>query len=425
MRFQHTAISLACATLLVACGGGGGGTAGARAQSVDFRFPDARHLLEPPAPLVATASSGLPVTFTSNTPTTCTIDGNNLVTVAAGECSITATQAGDSTYMPSSTRQLFNVLKHKQWLKFPSPGFQAILQTPAPLVATSEGGLPVTFTSTTPDICSTNGSTLVLLGKGKCAITATQAGNDLYEAVTAKNVFLVGDQAPPVLTLMSGFASNGSKTIEGNDVGTYAGSNVDGWSCSDPNWCGKQLNADGSLAFHYVIQPNDPAHPNTESGVFAYAGMEFFTDGVVNGDGILKTGDTTAGVKVGLQSTIKLSVGENDEWFKTTNHDVRINLALGHYHKKNDGGNCNVTVTATFTPTGTALAPYEVQLASFDSFKESCDLTNLDAAAELANYPIVKVQVEAAAANTSLLGTPAVPKNFPTVITLAGPIILQ
>jgi hypothetical protein len=425
MRFQHTAISLACATLLVACGGGGGGTAGGKAQSVDFQFPDARYLLTPAAPLVATASSGLPVTFTSNTPTTCTIDGNNLVTVAAGECSITATQAGDSTYMAVSSKQLFNVLKHTQWINFPSPGFQSILQTPPPLVATSETGLPVTFTSTTPDICTTSGTALVLVSKGNCAITASQPGNDLYEAATAKNVFLVGDDTPPVLTLMSGFASDGNQTLDGNDVGTFAGSNVDGWWCSDANWCGKKLNADGSLAFHYVIQPNDPAHPNSESQIFAYTGIEFYAPGVANYGGILKTGDTTAGVKVGLQNTIKLSVGENDEWFKTTNHDVRINLSLGHYHKKNDGGDCNVTLTATFTPTVAALGTYEVQLASFNSFDQSCDLANLNPADELAKYPIVKVQVVAAASNTSVLGTPAVPKNFPTVLTLAGPITLQ
>ena len=424
MRFQHTAISLACATLLVACGGGGGTASGAKSQSVNFQFPDARHLLEPAAPLVATASSGLPVTFKSNTPTTCTIDGNNLVTVAAGECSITASQAGDGTYMPAEAKQLFNVLKHTQWISFPSPGFQSILQTPPALVATSESGMPVSFTSTTPDVCTTSGTTLVLVSKGSCAITAAQAGNDVYEASTAKNVFLVGDNTPPVLTFASGFASD-NKTIEGGDVGTYAGSNMDGWWCSDANWCGRKLNADGSLEFHYVVQPNDPAHPNTETSIFAYAGIEFYPESVKNWDGVLKTGNTTAGVQVGEQTTIKLSVAENAEWFSTTNHDVRINLMLGHYHKKNDGGDCNVTVTATFTPTVAALTKYEVQLSTFNSFKDSCDLASPDAAAELAKYPIVRMQVEAASPNASVLGTPAVPKNFPTVITLGGPITLQ
>ena len=41
MRFQFTAIALACATLLGGCGGGGGdkGADGGLAQSISFPFP--------------------------------------------------------------------------------------------------------------------------------------------------------------------------------------------------------------------------------------------------------------------------------------------------------------------------------------------------------------------------------------------------
>ena len=87
MRFQLTAVSLACAALLSACGGGGGSdtATGAKSQSVNFLFPGAHYLLVPPTPLVATASSGLPVTFSTNTPATCTVDGVNLVVVKAGD----------------------------------------------------------------------------------------------------------------------------------------------------------------------------------------------------------------------------------------------------------------------------------------------------------------------------------------------------
>ena len=53
--------------------------------------------------LNASASSGLPVTFASNSTDICSLSGNMLTPVAAGTCSITATQPGDNvTYGPAA-----------------------------------------------------------------------------------------------------------------------------------------------------------------------------------------------------------------------------------------------------------------------------------------------------------------------------------
>jgi hypothetical protein len=52
----------------------------------------------PSFPISATASSGLPVDFLSMTPLICTVSGNIITSVAAGTCSITATQAGNANY---------------------------------------------------------------------------------------------------------------------------------------------------------------------------------------------------------------------------------------------------------------------------------------------------------------------------------------
>lgn len=51
-----------------------------------------------PFPINATASSGLAVTFASTTPSVCTVSGNTVTIVAAGPCSITASQAGNANY---------------------------------------------------------------------------------------------------------------------------------------------------------------------------------------------------------------------------------------------------------------------------------------------------------------------------------------
>ena len=51
-----------------------------------------------PFALSATASSGLAVTFASNTASVCTVSGVTVTLVAVGTCSITASQPGNSTY---------------------------------------------------------------------------------------------------------------------------------------------------------------------------------------------------------------------------------------------------------------------------------------------------------------------------------------
>jgi len=51
-----------------------------------------------PLTLVATASSGLQVSFASATQNVCTINGTTASFIASGTCTIKATQAGNSTY---------------------------------------------------------------------------------------------------------------------------------------------------------------------------------------------------------------------------------------------------------------------------------------------------------------------------------------
>ncbi len=59
----------------------------------------------------ATANSGLTVTLISNTPGICSVSGLNIVILSnTGNCSITATQAGDSTYAAAtSVTQVFSI----------------------------------------------------------------------------------------------------------------------------------------------------------------------------------------------------------------------------------------------------------------------------------------------------------------------------
>jgi hypothetical protein len=424
MSFPLPALAFSCAALLTACGGGGGGASGSRAQSVDFPYPGARYLATAPAPLVATTSSGLPVTFASNTPANCTVTDGKLVPVAVGECSVTASQAGDGTYAPASAQQLFKVLKHLQTITFASPGFQPLASTPAPLVASSDSGLPVSLTSLTPAVCTVSGTRLTLVSKGECDIGASQAGDGTYDVAKPVVVaFDVGDAPPPVLPALSGFASL-SATTDGGVFDTFAGSSIDGWWCSDANWCGASLSADGgSVSYHYLVQTADPKHPYGGGGIGAYFGLEFLTPGVGS---ISSTGDTTGGVQVGKQKVLKFNVGQNSEWFGSGANNVKVTLVLGHFAKKasNNNSACNVALNTTFAPKSAAVTAYEVQLASFTGIGESCDLT-VDPATELGKYPIVKIKIEAASTNVTVLSKSASSPTYPTELTLTAPVTVQ
>ena len=69
------------------------------------------------------------------------------------------------------------------------------------LMATSDSGLPVTFTSSDETVATigmdTDAGKLVLKAEGTATITASQAGNDTYEAATAMQTIIVGPVVPP------------------------------------------------------------------------------------------------------------------------------------------------------------------------------------------------------------------------------------
>lgn len=72
-------------------------TVSALAQTIAFSNPGAQTVGTPLA-LSATATSGLTVSFASQTTSLCTVSGTTATFMAAGTCTIQATQAGNATY---------------------------------------------------------------------------------------------------------------------------------------------------------------------------------------------------------------------------------------------------------------------------------------------------------------------------------------
>jgi S-layer homology domain len=81
------------------------------AQSITFLPLINQPLSASPITVSAIASSGLPVTFSSNTAGVCTVSGTTVTLLASGLCSITAYQGGGGLYLPAPpVTQVFTVL---------------------------------------------------------------------------------------------------------------------------------------------------------------------------------------------------------------------------------------------------------------------------------------------------------------------------
>ena len=70
-------------------------------QTITFAALPDKIYDDPDFTISATASSGLPVSFSAGAGSQCTVTGNNVHITAAGSCTVIANQAGDDTYLPA------------------------------------------------------------------------------------------------------------------------------------------------------------------------------------------------------------------------------------------------------------------------------------------------------------------------------------
>ncbi len=155
-------------------------------QTVSFANPGTKTMLQSPLTVSPTATSGLFVSLTSNTPLVCSTSGHDVTLLAAGSCSLSASQTGNISYNPSNTvTRVFTVNQVAQSITFANPGNRTMAESPVTLNPTSSSGLPVTLISTTVPVCTVSGLEVTFLGPGTCSLMASQAGNAAYKPASA------------------------------------------------------------------------------------------------------------------------------------------------------------------------------------------------------------------------------------------------
>ncbi|MGC2457247.1 MAG: CARDB domain-containing protein [Gallionellaceae bacterium] len=129
----------------------------------------------------ATTSSGLPVTFTSQTTSICTVSGSTVTGVNAGTCIIAADQGGDANYNPATqVTQSFSVGMDSQTISFGSAPSGVVVDGSGTVSATATSALAVSFTSLTPDVCTVSDNIVTGVSVGTCTIAADQGGDANY-----------------------------------------------------------------------------------------------------------------------------------------------------------------------------------------------------------------------------------------------------
>ncbi len=123
-----------------------------------------------PVALRATSGSGLPVALELEGP--CELGEDGLVTTGAGDCTITAGQAGDVDWAPAEpVSASITIAPASQAITLAPIESQLLGDGPIEPQAVATSGLPVSFSAS--GACRIDAGVVVLLRGGRCTITAS------------------------------------------------------------------------------------------------------------------------------------------------------------------------------------------------------------------------------------------------------------
>ena len=184
-------------------------TIGAASQAItSFAANPAAPVFIPNGTFVPSATGGAstsPVVFASNSPAVCTVSGNTATMLSAGNCALTADQAGDANYSAApqvalavtigvGSQAISNFAASPATPQFTPNGTFAVSATGGPSTS------PVVFASNSPAVCTVGGNTVTMLSAATCALTANQAGDANYAAAAQVALDVTIGAASQVIT---------------------------------------------------------------------------------------------------------------------------------------------------------------------------------------------------------------------------------
>jgi hypothetical protein len=186
---------------------------------------------DPDYVVAATATSGLPVTFTADASSAgiCTVSGSSVSLIGTGLCIVNANQAGDASHQSApQAQQSFSVGGA------PTPSVQSVTFTSAApsgavvggatymVTAAASSGLAVVFSADagSAGVCTIVGSTVSMIGSGTCTIDANQPGDASYQAAPQMQQSFAVGLVPQTISFTS--SPPGGATVGGATYGVSA-----------------------------------------------------------------------------------------------------------------------------------------------------------------------------------------------------------
>ena len=181
--------------------------------------------------LGATATSGLPITYTSSNTNVATVSSNAVTIRGVGTATITASQSGNANYVAApSVGQVLTVTKAAQTISFAALPAKTYGDGTFTLSATASSGLPVTYASANTNVATISGSTVTIRGAGTASITASQAGNTNFNAATAVAKTLTVAKAAQTVaftpTTPVTYVKSGTLALSASSTASGTGTNV-------------------------------------------------------------------------------------------------------------------------------------------------------------------------------------------------------
>lgn len=180
--------------------------------------------------------------YSTSTPSICSVSGTQVRGLATGTCTLVATKAADTTYLVATTSINLAIGKTAQAPLSFSPPSSIRNGSSVTLRASGGSGSGVfNFTTSTPSICSISGSTLTGIANGSCIVTATKlADADFSDIRLAATVTVQGLLTQAELVLSIPDMTNGVIKVGVNYGVLVAGGTGTGsitYSTSTPSTC--------------------------------------------------------------------------------------------------------------------------------------------------------------------------------------------
>lgn len=152
-------------------------------QSITFNPLTTRVVGEDDFDAFASASSLLPVKYSSSDSAIARIKNDRIQIIKAGTTNITASQEGNASYSAAnSVVQTLTVTRKEQTITFNAIPAKILDDQDFDTGATASSGLPVSYHISNPLVATIVNGKIHLTGIGSCLITALQAGNEMYNA---------------------------------------------------------------------------------------------------------------------------------------------------------------------------------------------------------------------------------------------------